>query len=81
MDVGVHKARRDVLAGGVDHLRVLADTVGGVADKGDPPLSDGYVDHILDLGSADVHQLGVADDQIRLLHAHGNFCHGLGHFI
>ncbi len=81
MDVGVHKARRDVLARGVDDLGVLADAVGGVAYEGDPALGNGYVDPLLDLGGADVHQLGVADDQLRFFHAHSHPGHGLGHFI
>ena len=47
MDMGVHEARRDVLAGSVDDLGVLADAMGGVAHEGDPALGDGYVDPFL----------------------------------
>ena len=81
MDMGVHEARRDVLAGSVDDLGVLADAMGGVAHEGDPALGNGYVDPFLDLGGADVHQLGIADDQLRLHHAHSHSGHGLGHFV
>ena len=66
MDVAVHKARSDVLAGGVNDLGIRTDGIIHVAHCRNPAVADGHT-ALIDLAGINVDQLAALDNQIRRL--------------
>jgi hypothetical protein len=81
VDVRVHEARGDILAGRVNHFSGIANALSGIANKSNAALGYRDIYAFLDLAGAYVYQFRVFDDRIGLFNTHGNVCHFECHFI
>ena len=81
MDMGIQKARCDILAVCFNYPRVFPNAMCCITDQGNTSFCNGYIDPFLDFCRADINQLRIPDDKLGLLNAHCNFCHGPCDFI